>query len=142
MHFEIEDGAIALIAEVSFPEVARLPHELVLEVHVPVLVLVVKFNLLAGRHATHVHNAVVFLHGQVLDCGHREGRQLLEVVHFVHKLFLIPQTLRLVNENQVLFLVVDHLGAVVHVHHLEQDQQLKHVCRVFRTYNSTLYRVL
>lgn len=74
---ESEDVSVALVAVVALPEVAGVCHEFILEVHVPVLVVIVELGVFAGGHATNVDDAVVLLHRHVLDGSHCVGRQLL-----------------------------------------------------------------
>jgi len=64
------------------------------------------------------------------------------MVHFVHVLLLVPETGRLINENEVLITVIDHARAIVPVHVLKQNEKLEHVGCVNGTNHSSLSRVV
>ena len=127
LDIELEDGSIVLVAKVTDPQGACLSHKLVLQVQVPVLVLAVKLEVLALGHVVNCHYTVVSLHRVVLDGIHRVGNHLLKMVHLMDVLSLVPNTIRLVHEDKVLVLRVDHLANVVEVHVLEEDEDLHDV---------------
>jgi len=64
------------------------------------------------------------------------------MVHLVHVFLLEPDTRGLVNEHHILVFVVNHAGHVVHVHILEQDNNVEHVDGVAGAGDSTLSGVL
>jgi len=82
------------------------------------------------------------LHGHVLDGGDSEGDHLLKVVHLVHVLTLVPDTVGLINEDNVFILVVDHPRDVVQVHVLEEDHEGAAVEGVGRSGHGSLTTIL
>lgn len=137
-----ENASLIFVVEVAFPQATSLSHELVSNIEVPVLLITVKLKIIFGVHAVNSHNTVVSLHAHVLDCGDSEWHHLFEVVHLVHVLTLVPETVWLINENKVFLLVVDHLGNVVEIHELEHDEDLGHVGGVHWSSETSLTRVL
>lgn len=63
-------------------------------------------------------------------------------MHLVNEFLFKPHTFWLVDEDQVLVPIVDHACRIVHVHVLDENQQVQHVGSVFRTNNCTFYGVL
>ena len=111
---KVEYPAVVLVA-VASPHAASLIEELLLDLLVPVLVLSVEPQVLPIRHVVHSEDPVVPLHGQVLHGGDWGWDHLLQVMHLVDVLGLVPEPVRTIDEDQVLVLVVDHLGDVVEV---------------------------
>mmetsp|Transcript_8585 Transcript_8585/g.10038 ORF Transcript_8585/g.10038 Transcript_8585/m.10038 type:complete len:260 (+) Transcript_8585:85-864(+) len=139
---DLEDTAVVLVAEVSEPEAARLRHELVLQVQVPVLVLAVELEVLALRHIVHRHYSVILIHRVVLQGRRCVRHHLLEMVDLMDVLGFVPEAVGLVDEDQVLVLGVDHLADVVHMHVLQQDEYLAGVHGVGGARKGTFTTVL
>ena len=64
-----KDVAISLIIKVAFPQISGLIHKVILEIHIPVLILIVELAVLMGGHTAHVDNAVVLLHAHIFYRG-------------------------------------------------------------------------
>lgn len=124
---ELEDASVVLIGEVSVPEATCLRHELILDIQVPVLVVSVELEVLALRHVVDGHDAIILLHWMVLEGQDGVWYHLLEVVNLVDVFSLVPDTVWLVDEDEILVLGVDHLANVVHIHVLEQDEHVHDV---------------
>ena len=122
--WDLEDATIVLALEVSCPQATGLTHELILHVQVPVLVFGVELEVLTLRHIVDSHDSVILLQWVVLEGEHGVGDHLLEVMHLVDVFSLIPDTVWLVNEDQILVLGVHHLADVVPVSILKQDKDL------------------
>ena len=73
---QVEDAAVVFIV-VALPQGAGLPEEVLLDVHVPVFVLPVELQVVPPGHVVDVQDAVVAVHGQVLDRSDRGGHRLL-----------------------------------------------------------------
>ena len=118
---EVEDAAVVLIG-VASPHGACLIEEVFLLLHVPVLVLAIELQIFTVRHVVHGQDAVFALHRHVLLSGDSRGHHLFKVVHFIHMLVLVPETVRAVDEDKVFVTVVDHLAHIVEVYVLKQDK--------------------
>ena len=139
---ELEDATVVLGAEVSMPQLVSRADKLILEFKVPVLVLTVELEVLSLGHVVDSHDAVVLLHGVVLKGRRSKRDHLLEMMHLVHVLSLVPDAIGLVNKDKILVLRVDHLAHVVHVHVLKQDEDLNDVDRMGGTGQGPLSTVL
>lgn len=62
-----ENRATAFVREVASPEVGGLTDELILQVHVPVLIVVVEFEFFVLVHVINGHDSVVSVEGFLLD---------------------------------------------------------------------------
>lgn len=116
-----EDASVIFTVEVALPQRSSVSHKLVLNIHVPVLIFSVEFQVVASVHIVNCQNAIITLHRHVLDCCNCIGHHLLKMVHFVYVLLLVPKTCGLVNEYQVLVFVVDHSGHIIEVGMLEHN---------------------
>ena len=139
---ELEDASVVLIGEVTVPEATCLRHELILDIQVPVLVVTVELEVLALRHVVDGHDAIILLHWMVLEGQDGVWYHLLEVVNLVDVFSLVPDTVWLVDEDEILVLGVDHLANVVHIHVLEQDEHVHDVGCVCWSCEGTLTSIL
>jgi hypothetical protein len=139
---DVENASCVFVIKVAFPEAPCLSVELISAPQVPVLGVTIELKVVLGVHAVDSHDTVVTLHRHIFDCSDSIWHHLLQVVHLIYVLLLVPQTGGFVDEDQVLVLVVDHFGNVVKVHVLEENKDLKHVAGVHRSSKATLTTVL
>ena len=132
-NIKLENASILLAFEVSYPQRACRCHKLVFYVQVPILVVAVQLEVLALSHIVHCDYAVILLRRMVLKSKHRVWNHLLKMVHFVYVLSLVPNSIRLVDEDKVLVLRVNHLADVIPVHVLEENENLHDVGCVRRS---------
>ena len=118
---QVEDAPVVL-AGVASPHRAGLVQEVLLDLHVPVLVLTIELEVLSLGHVVNSQDTVIAIHGQVLNSGNWGRDHLFEVVDFIYTLGLTPEAIRAVNEDEILITVVNHLANVVEVDVLEESQ--------------------
>lgn len=115
MSLDGEVKSSILVLRLSFPKVSGLFHELRSKLSIPVLLVLVELELLSLGHVSDGDDTII-LHRRHLLPGSNGGRHdVLKVVHFMDVLLLVPPGVGLVDENEILVLVVGHLGDVIEV---------------------------
>ena len=138
----IEDGTVPLAVEVTSPEAACLRHELIFDIEVPIFILAVELEVLFLGHVIDRHYAVVLLQGMVVHSKDRVRHHLLKMMHLMDVLSLTPETIGLVDKDEILVLRVDHLTNVIEVHVLKENEDLHDVGCVGGSSQGTLCTIL
>lgn len=59
---DLEDTSVIFAVEVALPQRSSVSHKFVLNIHVPVLILSIKLQVVASVHIVHCQNAIFALH--------------------------------------------------------------------------------
>ena len=137
-----ENATMSLAFEVTLPEIAGLSHELVFDIKVPIFILAVELEVLFLGHVIDRHYAVILLHRMVTHSKDGVRNHLFKMMHLMDILSLTPESIRLVDKDQILVLRVYHLADVIEVHVLKEHKDLHDVSSVRGSGQGTLCTIL
>jgi len=138
---DIEDATIILVS-IAQPHWAGLAEELFLDIHIPVFVLTVEFEVVSFWHVIDSKNAVIAIHCKILNSCNWCRNHLFKVVNFINMLGFSPEAIRAINKNKILVTVINHFANIIEVNVLKESKDWEHVEGVARTDNWSLHAVL